>query len=162
MDGITRWRRVDLKAVIKARFGVDYHERHVGQILQDLGSRISARGPSTPAKILRPLRLLKNFGTNREEPLKDVPEGTPIEVGFQDEMRLAQKNTRVRLWARTGRRPRQPADQRYQSAYLFGAICPAGGTGAAIMMPTADTHAMQCHLSEISRRSQEVPMRLSS
>ena len=66
-------------------------------------------------------------------------------------MRLGQKNTRVRQWARKGTRPRQPADQRYQNAYLFGAICPARGTGAAIMMPTADTHAMQCHLDEISK-----------
>jgi hypothetical protein len=66
-------------------------------------------------------------------------------------MRLGQKNTRARIWAGKGTRPRQPADQRYQSAYLFGAICPARGAGAAIMMPTADTHAMQCHLSEVSR-----------
>jgi len=57
----------------------------------------------------------------------------------------------VRLWARRGTRPRQPADQRYQNAYLFGAICPARGTGAAIMMPKANTHAMQLHLNEISR-----------
>jgi len=57
----------------------------------------------------------------------------------------------VRLWARTGTRPRQPADQRYQNAYLFGAICPARGVGAAIMMPKANTHAMQLHLNEISR-----------
>jgi len=38
-----------------------------------------------------------------------------------------------------------------KSAYLFGAICPARGTGAAIMMPTADTEAMQEHLDEIAR-----------
>ena len=57
----------------------------------------------------------------------------------------------MRLWARTGTRPRQPADQRYQNAYLFGAICPARGVGAAIMMPKANTHAMQLHLNEISR-----------
>ena len=44
-------------------------------------------------------------------------------------MRLGQKNGLVRQWARTGTRPRQPKDQRYQSAYLFGAICPARGTG---------------------------------
>lgn len=64
-------------------------------------------------------------------------------------MRLGQKNTRVRQWALKGTRPRQPADQRYENAYLFGAICPARGTGAAIMMPRADTHAMQLHLQEI-------------
>jgi len=57
-------------------------------------------------------------------------------------MRLGQKNGLVRQWARTGTRPRQPKDQRYQSAYLFGAICPARGTGGAVAMPFADTHAV--------------------
>jgi hypothetical protein len=80
-----------------------------------------------------------------------VPTDTPIEIWFQDEMRLGQKNTRVRQWARKGTRPRQPADQSYQNAYLFGAICPERGTGAAIMMPSADTDAMQRHLEEISK-----------
>jgi hypothetical protein len=56
----------------------------------------------------------------------------------------------VRQWARRGTRPRQPADQRYKSLYLFGAICPARGTGAALALPFADTEAMQLHLDEIS------------
>ncbi len=74
---------------------------------------------------------------------------TPIELWWQDEMRLGQKNGLVRQWARSGSRPRQPKDQRYKNAYLFGAICPARGTGAALMMPKANTHAMQAHLHEI-------------
>jgi hypothetical protein len=74
-----------------------------------------------------------------------------VEIWFQDEMRLGQKNGIVRRWARRGTRPRQPADQRYESAYLFGAICPSRGTGAALAMPYADTEAMQLHLEEISR-----------
>ena len=32
----------------------------------------------------------------------------------------------------SGSRPRQPVDQRYENGYLFGAICPARGTGAAL------------------------------
>lgn len=56
----------------------------------------------------------------------------------------------MRQWARKGTRALQPADQRYRSAYLFGAICPARGKGAAIVMPKSDTHAMQLHLDEIS------------
>jgi DDE superfamily endonuclease len=67
-------------------------------------------------------------------------------------MRLGQKNGIVRQWARRGSRPRQPTDQRYESAYLFGAICPARGTGAGLAMPYADTEAMQLHLEEIARR----------
>lgn len=80
-----------------------------------------------------------------------MPDGKPIEVWFQDEARLGQKNGRTRIWARTGTRPRLPADPRYQNAYLFGAICPRLGKGAALMLPTANTPAMQMHLDEISR-----------
>jgi transposase len=76
----------------------------------------------------------------------------PIELWWQDEMRLGQKNALVRQWARKGTRPRQPKDQRYQSLYLFGAICPARGTGAALALPWANTSAMAAHLREISRR----------
>ena len=75
----------------------------------------------------------------------------PIEIWFQDEARIGQKNGTVRQWARRGSRPRQPADQRYESAYLFGAICPARGVGAALALPYADTEAMQLHLDEIGR-----------
>ena len=79
----------------------------------------------------------------------EVAERKTIEIWWQDEARLGQKNGRVRLWARRGTRPRQPADQRYKNAYLFGAICPARGVGAGLMMPKADTYAMQAHLDEI-------------
>lgn len=57
----------------------------------------------------------------------------------------------MRIWARKGTRPRLPADQRYQNTYLFGAICPKRGTGAALVLPTANTEAMQLHLDEISK-----------
>ncbi|CDX21058.1 transposase [Mesorhizobium plurifarium] len=80
-----------------------------------------------------------------------MPKGKPIEIWWQDEARIGQKNGIVRQWARRGTRPRQPADQRYESAYLFGAICPARGAGAALVLPYADTWAMQQHLDEISR-----------
>jgi len=44
VDGVVRWRRVDLQKVIKERFGVDYHERYVGTLLKELGfSHMSAR-----------------------------------------------------------------------------------------------------------------------
>ena len=73
-----------------------------------------------------------------------------IEIWFQDEARIGQKNGLVRQWARTGTRPSQPADQRYESLYLFGAICPARGVGAAMALPTADTDMMQLHIDEIA------------
>ena len=77
------------------------------------------------------------------------------EPSCKDEARIGQKNGLVRQWARRGTRPRQPADQRYESAYLFGAICPARGVGAALALPFADTDMMQLHLDEISRHVAE-------
>ena len=41
-------------------------------------------------------------------------------------------------------------DNRHDSVYLFGAICPARGVGAAIIMPAVNTKAMNEHLREIS------------
>ena len=41
-------------------------------------------------------------------------------------------------------------DNRHSSAYLFGAICPARGVGAAVITPAANTAAMNAHLAEIS------------
>ncbi len=58
----------------------------------------------------------------------------------------------TRIWAERGSRPRAPRDQRYNWAYLFGAVCPARGAGAALVLPHANTDAMNLHLVEISRR----------
>jgi len=43
-DGVVRWRRADLKALIKDRFEVELHERSVGKLLHRLGFvRMSVR-----------------------------------------------------------------------------------------------------------------------
>ena len=55
-------------------------------------------------------------------------------------MRLGQKNGCVRQWAKRGTRPRQPVDQRYESAYVFGAVCPERDTGAALSFSPSLTH----------------------
>jgi transposase len=43
-DGVVRWRRIDLKALIETRFAVRLHERSVGKVLRRLGfARLSVR-----------------------------------------------------------------------------------------------------------------------
>ena len=76
--------------------------------------------------------------------------GTPIEVWFQDEARVGQQGSLTYIWAPIGSRPRMVRDNRHDSAYLFGAICPARGVGAAIIMPAVNAEAMNEHLNEIS------------
>jgi hypothetical protein len=71
-------------------------------------------------------------------------------VWFQDEARVGQHGALTRIWAERGSRPRVKRDRRFLWAYLFGAICPARGTGAALVMPYVGIDAMNQHLVEIS------------
>jgi transposase len=57
--GVVRWRAIDLKRVIEARFGVSYGERHVMKLLNQLGfSHISAR-PQHPMQDTRVIDAFK-------------------------------------------------------------------------------------------------------
>src|SRR5262245_25080667 len=78
-------------------------------------------------------------------------------------MRVGQKNKLTYRWARKGSRPRAAHDQRTQSTYLFGAVCPERGAGAALVLPACNTEAMQLHLDDQnhSGRSRYSPPRSS-
>jgi transposase len=65
-DGVVRWRRVDLKALIKARFDVDLHERSVGKVLHRLGfARLSVRPkhPSSQPEAQETFKKLRSIGS---------------------------------------------------------------------------------------------------
>ena len=63
---------------------------------------------------------------------------------------MGQKGGHAYIWAEKGSRPLMVRDNRHDSAYLLGAICPARAVGAAIIMPTVNAEAMNEHLKEIS------------
>jgi len=59
VDGVVRWRRIDLKRVIEARFGVLYSERGISRLLGELGfAHISAR-PQHPKQDKRVIEAFK-------------------------------------------------------------------------------------------------------
>jgi transposase len=65
VDGVVRWRRVDLKRVIKQRYDVDYQERHVGTLLKQLGfSHVSAR-PRSPGQDAETMATFKKTSRAR-------------------------------------------------------------------------------------------------
>ena len=72
--------------------------------------------------------------------------GKPLEIWFQDEACVGQKGTHTYVWAPVGSCPLMVRDNRHDSVHLFGAICPARGVGAAIIMPAVNTGAMNGHL----------------
>ena len=67
-DGVVRWRRVDLKAVIEKRFGVVYATRSVANVLHRIGfSHISAR-PRHPGQDVGMLETFKKTSPPRSPP----------------------------------------------------------------------------------------------
>jgi transposase len=60
-DGVVRWRRIDLCAVVERRFGVRFAERGMGEILRRLGfARLSAR-PRHPQSNAEAQAVYKKF-----------------------------------------------------------------------------------------------------
>ena len=127
-------------------------ETTVGRELKALGfAKISAR-PRHYAQNGWPSRLLKkNFPAELSRQIRArLPKGVEIELWWQDEARIGQKNKLTRRSARRGTRPRAPRDQRTEWAYIFGAICPAKGKGAEAGHALVRHRAMAAHLIEIS------------
>jgi len=67
VDGVVRWRRVDLKRVIEERFGAVYSERSISELLAVLGfSRMSTR-PQHPKQ---DARVIASFKKTSPTPLQ--------------------------------------------------------------------------------------------
>src|SRR3954465_7564406 len=162
-DGVVRWRRVDLQALIEARFAVRLHARSVGKVLRRLGGACPPAGGARPGgppvgqaeapegRRGGPGGVQKSFAELVREALPEHARGKPVEVWFQDEARVGQQGTLTRVWARRGTRPRAPRDRRYAWAYLSGAVCPERAIGAGLVLPYVDTAATGLHLAEIGR-----------
>ena len=97
------------------------------------------------------LRILKNFPTRLDKIAQEkAVDRDKIEIWFQDEARIGQKNKITRRWAKRGTRPSAPRDQRTASTYIFGVVCPKEDKGAALILPACNTEALNLHLVEIA------------
>jgi transposase len=150
-EGVVRWRRVDLVERIKARFSVSLNARTVGRLLRALDFRRLSVRPQHPESDDAAQEVFKkNFPELAAAAIPEPARDKPVEIWWQDEARVGQQGTLTRIWTRRGMRPRAVCDYRFTSAYLFGAVCPERGTGAAMIMPNVNIEAMNMHLAEIS------------
>lgn len=67
----------------------------------------------------------------------------------KDEARVGEGDAQLCLGP-VGSRPPMVRDNRHDTAYILGAICPARGIGAAIITPAVNTECINLHLAEIS------------
>lgn len=98
-DGVVRWRQIDLAAWVWEAFGISVREATTSRELKafDFG-KLSAR----------PRRFSKDFPAHMAAVRETLPPGIEIELWFQDEARIGQKNTITRRWALRGTRPSAP------------------------------------------------------
>jgi transposase len=152
-DKVVRWRCVDLRTVVAQRFSVTVHVHTISKWLNQFHlTRLQPR-PVHPKKDPEAeVTFKKNFASLAKAALLRTTAATPVplEIWFQDEARVGQQGTHAYIWAPVGSRPLMVRDNRHDSAYLFGAICPDRGVGAAMITPHANTEAMNLHLGEVS------------
>ena len=137
--------------MVMEEFRISVSQQTLGREVRSMGYRKLSARPRHHAQDADAVEALKSFPCAVAEVAGGPAKGKVIEIWFQDEARIGQKNKITRRWAKRGSRPSAPHDQRTRSAYIFGAICPKHGKAAALVMPWCDTHAMNQHLIEISR-----------
>lgn len=69
---------------------------------------------------------------------------------FQDEARIGQKGRTAHVWWKRGERPPGLCDRRFTFAYIFAAIEPGTDNGFALVLPYANTEAMQLFLDRFA------------
>lgn len=98
-----------------------------------------------------PKTILKNFIDRATEVLPQHIDLSCVDVWFQDETRVGQQGSLTRIWAKKGTRPRVVRQQQFISQYIFGAVCPAQGQAAGLILPCANSEGLELHLAEISK-----------
>ena len=69
---------------------------------------------------------------------------------FQEEARIGQKGRTCHVWWKRGQRPSGLCDKRFTFAYIFAAVEPGTDNGFALVMPHANTEAMQQFLDHFA------------
>ena len=151
MHGVVRWRLCDLCMWLHEEFDVDLSVSRLSEIVRRHDFRFLTARPRHHAQDPEAQELFKKGLPAAIATIQALHPEAAIELWWADEARVGQKNKLTRRWARRGTRPRASTDQRTSSAYLFGAICPALGKGAGLVLPWCNIEAMNHHLSAIAQ-----------
>lgn len=74
-----------------------------------------------------------------------------VQLWCQDEARIGQKGRVCHRWYERGVRPPGPADQRFDSLYLFAACRPGTDEAFALALPEATTASMEVFLAQFAQ-----------
>ena len=138
--------------ICEKRFGKSCIATSMGRILRELGlSRQKAR-PSHPQKDPAAQRPLKRAPALLRK-IQRTHKNKRLRLFFQDEARIGQKGRVCHIWWKRGERPPGLCDKRFTFAYIFAAVEPGTDNAFALVLPYANTEAMQAFLDASPRRS---------
>src|SRR5215471_426273 len=159
VHGVVRWRLIDLAQWIFEEFRITIAKQTLSRELRAMGYRKLSARPRHHAQAAGAIEdFKKNFPARLEAiARKKALDRDTIEIWFADEARIGQKNKITRRWAKRGTRPSAPRDQRTASTYIFGAVCPKEGKGAALIMPACNTEARTCTSPRSPQPSRPLP-----
>ena len=158
VEGVARWRVVDLCRWVEEHWGVHYSE--TGPSTSSGAARVVVARPVAPedpaaaseerGEGARGLQK-GGFAARVTEIVAAHPEATQFEIWSQDEARVGQQGRTGYIWWQKGETPRGLRDAGHQSTWIIGAVCPARDTGVALVLPRLDTTAMNLFLAELSQ-----------
>lgn len=74
-----------------------------------------------------------------------------VEIWSEDESRVGQQGSLTRIWAKKGTRPRKVKQKQFISTYIYGAACHQTGQSYGMILPYANTDAMNIFLGGLSK-----------
>ena len=83
--------------------------------------------------------------------LPDDIDYSKVDIWSQDESRVGQQGGLTRIWTIKGTRPRKVKQGQFTSTYIYGAASHSTGQSFALILPYANTEAMNIFLSELSK-----------
>ena len=151
VDGVCRWRVVDLRNKLEADFGISVSPETLRATLHSMGfSHVSPRPLHPKADPAQQEEFRSNFSALALEAVSGKAAPEDVEIRVQDKCRAGQKGMLSRGWARKGRRPRILRDHRYGYAYPFAAARPENPVAVGHICRRANTREMNRHPRDIS------------
>lgn len=147
-----RLRSADIQALIKEMYGVDYTLSGIYNLAHRIGlSWITSRSVHPRVDLVAQESFKKWIFPRGKRSLTFKYWHRYYRNLVWGWTRIGQQGSLTRLWARTGTRPRGVRQQQFMYQSIYGACCPDYNKAAALVLPYANTCAMQEFLEEIPR-----------
>jgi len=144
----------DIKKAVENKLGRDVSDDYIWDLFKRNGWTKHTPRPSHPKKDENLQeefkKKLKSNLASAENDFDTSLVKLPIRLYFQDEARFGRINNISKCWCVKGVIPKVHQQQVREYSYVFSSICPETGNTYSLIMPRADSEAMNYFLQALS------------